>query len=468
MIVAGSPGGGKSTILHSLICSLMQQNPADVKLILVDLKRMEFKRYSHLPQLAQPIVLDIEKVLPLMAGLYEECKQRMDMLESDRGYNHINVWNRKNPGRHIPHIVVIFDEISRIMLDPTVTKKIKDEFESHAAQIAQLGRALGVHLILATQRPEATVLRPLIRASFNLRIATACASIEDSKLIIQNGDACFRDAVPPGRCVMNSGRWNTPLQAAYISQQAIDDLITAAESGELRRRKMAHDVHLQDLIEWALREWQDLPANHPAGAVGSIARNATKAHFSLRSVPHADVDWMLEDGKRGFIYKEREYRLADPERAKASGVLAQNKPLWIIDLQLEKEQLQAQAAQAAEPEIVEPPSLTVKEKRERAASDLAIFISSCDLDPNLFTPAVELAEAYSRWITANAIEFTATKKQFGVAMRRAGCGQDYERQNGKVIYGWYGIRPSDVRCKIVDADYCISTDDSASGDHADP
>jgi len=464
MIVAGSPGGGKSTILHSLICSVMQQNPADVKLILVDLKRMEFKRYSHIPHLAQPIVLDIEKVLPLIGGLYEECKRRMELLESDRGYNHINLWNRKNPGMAIPHIVAIFDEIARIMLDPTVTKKFKDEFESYAAQIAQLGRALGVHLILSTQRPEESVLRPLIRASFNLRIATACAAISDSKLIVQNGDACFRDAVPPGRCIMNSGRWNTPLQAAYISQQAIDDLITVAESGELRRRKMAHDVHLQDLIEWALREWQELPVNHPAGAVGTIARYPTKAHFSLRAVPHADVDWMLEDGKRGFIYKEHEYRLADAERLNAPGVLSPNKPLWIIDIQLEKEQLQAQAAQAAEPEIVEPPPLTIKEKRERAAADLARFIASCDLDPNLFTPSADLAEAYSRWMKEHNIEFTATPQQFGVALRRASCVTSWERQNGKVIRGWVGIRPPRATHTIVDAEYAISSVDPKSGD----
>jgi hypothetical protein len=92
------------------------------------------------------------------------------------------------------------------MLDPTYPLDKRKQFESMIAHIAQTGRAFGIHLILATQRPEETVIRPLIRGSINGRIAFATASIADSTLLVMNGDACFRDAVPPGRMVVSYGR----------------------------------------------------------------------------------------------------------------------------------------------------------------------------------------------------------------------------------------------------------------------
>jgi predicted transcriptional regulator len=250
-LVGGTTGAGKTNTVHAMICTLIQRDPHEVRLILVDLKQIEFTQYHGIPHLERPIVTEPSDVLPLVKEIWSEVQRRMALLRETRGINHIREYNRLHrPSERLPYIVVVVDELAVIMLDRTL--KHKAEIESYLARIASVGRASGVHLVLATQRPDKNVLTPLITANFPARIGLACASVYDSMTVIGNGDACFQEAVPPGRAIISHGRHRTPFQVAYIRDSVRRKLIDDALEGKVGAQKMFHDVTMDELARYAL------------------------------------------------------------------------------------------------------------------------------------------------------------------------------------------------------------------------
>jgi hypothetical protein len=250
-LIGGTTGAGKTNAVHTMICSLIQRDPREVKLVLVDLKQIEFTRYAGLPHLDRQIVTEPADVLPLVQAMWAEVQRRMGLLRSAKGVNHVREWNRLHrPSERLPYIIVIVDELAVIMLDKTL--RHKSEIESYLARIASVGRASGVHLVLATQRPDKNVLTPLITANFSGRIGLACASVFDSMIIIGNGDACFQEAVPAGRAILSHGRHRTPFQIAYLKDSLASQIVEDALGGKFGSKRMYHDVTMEELARYSM------------------------------------------------------------------------------------------------------------------------------------------------------------------------------------------------------------------------
>jgi hypothetical protein len=276
-LIGGTTGAGKTNAVHAIICTLLKRRPDEVKLILVDLKGIEFPQYGDCPHLLRPIVKDPGEVLELIQGLWLQVKERMDLLGLERGVNHVREYNaRRKPSERLPYIITVFDELAIVMLDRTL--KHKAEIESYLARIASVGRASGIHLVLATQRPDKNVLTPLITANFPGRIALACASVYDSMTIIGNGEACFDEAVPPGRAILSHGRFRVPFQVAFIRDDLRRSIIDDAEGGRFGVQRMTHDVTIDELAHYALENFS-----------GNFAINKLWSQFRHRGITSQEI-----------------------------------------------------------------------------------------------------------------------------------------------------------------------------------
>ena len=206
LLIAGTTGSGKSVLLHSIICSLLYRwTHKSVQLAMVDTKRIELGQYDGIPHLITPVAKEVEKAISLLDDL---C------LLMDKRYKDIE--RGKPPG---PPIVVIIDELADLML---ISKKA---VETSIVRLAQLGRAAGIHLIVATQRPTVNVVTGLIKANLPARVALTMASFRDANVIeipgAQNltgmGDAIFRSANQASEKLVR-------FQSAFCDQENISAL----------------------------------------------------------------------------------------------------------------------------------------------------------------------------------------------------------------------------------------------------
>ena len=222
LLVAGTTGSGKSVCVNALIsCFLLHNTPEDLRMIMVDPKRVELSGYDGIPHLLAPVVVDLERVVGVLQWVSREMDLRYHKF-SDAGARHINDYNKKilrEGGKKLPYLLVIIDELADLMmLAPTETEKA-------ITRLAQLARATGIHLIISTQRPSTNVVTGLIKANFPARIAFATASGVDSRVILDQpgaetllgrGDMLFQapDAAAPVR-----------LQGVFVSDGEIDKLV---------------------------------------------------------------------------------------------------------------------------------------------------------------------------------------------------------------------------------------------------
>ena len=188
MLIAGTTGSGKSVCMNSIIISLLYKaSPDDVKLIMVDPKMVELGIYNGIPHLLIPVVTDPKKAAGSLQWAVTEMMRRYKSM-SDAGVRDLESYNgiveaEGNPNAKLPQIVVIIDELADLML---VAAK---EVEESICRIAQMGRAAGIHLIIATQRPSADVITGLMKANIPSRIAFAVASAMESRIILDTQGA---------------------------------------------------------------------------------------------------------------------------------------------------------------------------------------------------------------------------------------------------------------------------------------
>lgn len=182
VLVAGATGSGKSVCINTLLCALlMHRSPADLRLVLVDPKRVELTPYEGIPHLFTPTVVEPDRTVLVLKAVVNEMMQRFRVLEA-AGTKNIAAYNEKATTR-MPYIVVAVDELADLMLFAA------NEVERTLVRLAQLGRATGVHLIVATQRPSVDVVTGLIKANFPSRIAFAVMSQVDSRTILDTPGA---------------------------------------------------------------------------------------------------------------------------------------------------------------------------------------------------------------------------------------------------------------------------------------
>jgi len=182
LLVAGSTGSGKSVCLNTLIVSLLYQNsPDDLKFILVDPKRVEFTMYNGIPHLLAPVNTDVPKTVNALKWTIGEMDRRFELL-SKKGKRDIVSYNNDMEDK-MPYIVLIIDELADLMAVAAA------EVEAAIIRLAQMARAVGIHLVLATQRPSVNIITGLIKANITTRIAFSVASNADSRTILDTSGA---------------------------------------------------------------------------------------------------------------------------------------------------------------------------------------------------------------------------------------------------------------------------------------
>ena len=206
MLVAGTTGSGKSVMINSMIMSLlMRSTPKQVRLIMVDPKRVEFKGYNGIPHLYVPVVTEPRQAASALQWAVSEMERRLKVFEK-AGARNITVYNTmctsgklaemEHPPEPMPYLVIVIDELSDLMM---VAGK---DVEASIVRIAQLARAAGIHLVIATQRPSANVVTGLIKSNIDSRVALKVSSGIDSRVILDetgadrllgNGDMLFKD-----------------------------------------------------------------------------------------------------------------------------------------------------------------------------------------------------------------------------------------------------------------------------------
>ncbi len=235
LLIAGATGSGKSVCMNAIIsCILMHASPAEVRFVMIDPKRVELSAFAPIPHLAfSNIVVDMDKVVGTLQAVIHEMESRYRKFAS-LAVRNIDGYNRSpRAAEKLPYWVVIIDELADLMMAAPF------EVERQICRLAQLARATGIHLVVATQRPSVDVITGLIKANFPTRIAFAVSSQVDSRTILDmagaekllgRGDMLYMapDAAKPKR-----------LQGVFVSDEEIERLVGVLDAGALRRHRAA-------------------------------------------------------------------------------------------------------------------------------------------------------------------------------------------------------------------------------------
>lgn len=220
LLVAGATGSGKSVGVNDFILSLMYQNtPSELKFLMVDPKQVELEMYSGLPYMLGPIVTDPDKALKLLKRAVDEMETRYNLLK-DKRVKKIDEYNAKIIGEKMYRIVVVIDELADLMMSGN-----KKEVETCITRIAQKARAVGIHLIVATQRPSVNVITGLIKANMPTRIAFGVVSEIDSRTILGRKGA--EDLVGKGDMLYMDPSTKRPIriQAPFVDTPEIERVV---------------------------------------------------------------------------------------------------------------------------------------------------------------------------------------------------------------------------------------------------
>ena len=228
LLVAGTTGSGKSVTIHSIINSLLYRNgPNDMKFIMVDPKRVELTLYNKIPHLLTPVITQPKQTILALKWAAREMDRRYDILQAESVQNiesyHENVYEKaKKKGieaERLPYIIIVIDELADIM------QTYPRELESAIVRLAQMSRAVGIHLILSTQRPSVNVITGLIKANIPTRIALQVSSQIDSRTILDQGGA--EKLLGAGDMLYACAESPTPerLQSAFVSEVEVKRVV---------------------------------------------------------------------------------------------------------------------------------------------------------------------------------------------------------------------------------------------------
>lgn len=218
LLVAGSTGSGKSVFVNTVIsCLLIQKDPSELRLLLIDPKRVELTPYNGIPHLLTPVVVETDQVVSLLKGLNREMMDRYRRME-ESGVRNIDSYNKKSPDQ-MPYLVVAVDELADLMMTASA------DVERELCRLAQLGRATGIHMIVATQRPSVDVLTGLIKANFPSRVSFALTSQVDSRTILDSSGA--EKLLGKGDMLYQSVDMSRAerVQGVFISDEEIEGLV---------------------------------------------------------------------------------------------------------------------------------------------------------------------------------------------------------------------------------------------------
>ena len=224
VLIAGTTGSGKSVLINAIISTILfRASPSEVKLILIDPKRVELTGYSGIPHLLTPVVVEVDKAVSALKWAMKEMDRRYVKFQ-DSGVKNIDSYNELAGFQALPYILILIDELADLMAIASV------EVEDSIARLAQMARATGIHLVLSTQRPSVDVLTGLIKANIPCRISFNVSSMIDSKVIIDQpgaekllgrGDMLY---VPPEQAKP------TRIQGTFVSDQDVKRVVNFIKS----------------------------------------------------------------------------------------------------------------------------------------------------------------------------------------------------------------------------------------------
>ena len=237
LLIAGTTGSGKSVCITAMIIALVMNNAPDrLKLVMLDPKMVELSRFNGLPHLLGPVETDMERIIGVLRWATREMDNRYKLLEAEAARN-IETYNKalgkRREAEKLPYIVILVDEIGDLMLSRP------DEMERTLTRLAQMARAVGIHLVVATQRPSVDIITGLIKANFPARISFAVASGVDSRVILDTtgaetlmgrGDMLYLapDAAVPRR-----------FQGCYVTDDELDAIAAYWKNWQARAKRPA-------------------------------------------------------------------------------------------------------------------------------------------------------------------------------------------------------------------------------------
>jgi S-DNA-T family DNA segregation ATPase FtsK/SpoIIIE len=309
LLIAGATGSGKSVCVNAILTSFLLNNtPDDLRLVLVDPKRVELTGYNGIPHLLAPVVVDMERVVGALQWMTREMDKRYHEFAKigSRNITDYNARMKTSGGKKLPFLVIVIDELADLMMIAP------DETEKTITRLAQLARATGIHMILATQRPSVDVVTGLIKANFPARIAFAVASNTDSRVILDQpgaerllgrGDMLFQapDAPAPAR-----------LQGVFVS-----------------------DHEIQKLVEY----WKDQAGQSSAYAVSGAPVDAVPSNIPLKQQPlwedapksnedpllNDAIDLVRKEGRASVSMLQRRMRIGYTRAARIVDVMEDRK-----------------------------------------------------------------------------------------------------------------------------------------------
>ena len=294
LLIAGATGSGKSVCVNSVITSiLMRAKPDEVKLVMIDPKKVELSMYNGAPHLLAPVVNDPKKASIVLKKIVEEMEHRYDLL-SESGTKNIEGYNRLMEkkiesgdvsAKKLPYIVVLIDELADLML--VAAKEVEDSI----MRITQMARAAGIHLIVATQRPSTDVITGVVKANIPSRIAFTVSSSIDSRTILDmtgaekligKGDMLF---LPMGESTP------TRIQGAFVSEEEVQRVVDYT----IKQQKAKYDENFTNLT--------------------SAAQASSSSSYDSKDDQYDDplynevVDFVIKSGKTSASLLQRKYRL---------------------------------------------------------------------------------------------------------------------------------------------------------------
>lgn len=265
ILIAGTTGSGKSVLINTFISSILfRSSPEEVKFIMVDPKRVELTPYQDIPHLLTPVITDVDKVVNALGWAVAEMERRYRVFQ-EVGVKNIVGYHELSGFSSMPYIIIIIDEMADIMMS-----KNANEVEQKIVRLAQMARAVGIHLVLATQRPSVNVLTGLIKANIPARIAFQVTSMIDSRVIIDSpgaekllgkGDMLY---VPPD--IAKPKR----IQGAWVSDKEINNLI------DFIRKTGVQAVHDETVTKSAAAPGVSDSSGHDLGDVDAKFEEAAR------------------------------------------------------------------------------------------------------------------------------------------------------------------------------------------------
>lgn len=226
LLIAGATGSGKTVCVNTILMSLLYQNTAEtLRMIMVDPKRVELTLYNGIPHLLTPVITNTQKTVNALKWTIGEMDRRFELLASV-GSRDVKSYNAKFPANKIPHIIFVIDELADLMATAA------NEVEAGIIRLAQMARAVGIHLIVATQRPSVDVITGLMKANIPGRIAFSVASLIDSRTILDCSGA--EKLLGRGDMLFQTAELSKPvrIQGAFISEEEMKNVVNYLKGDE--------------------------------------------------------------------------------------------------------------------------------------------------------------------------------------------------------------------------------------------